>query len=107
MYTTTRVDVSPLAPTMTFHACFGSAFIIPRPVAAVRDMVEPRGPVHHYSLVKWENRISVYDEDNRHVVKALRWDVTDTAGAMEWFHQVHGRTLNGRKVQVTFKGRWA
>jgi hypothetical protein len=51
--------------------------------------------------------ISVYDEDTRHVVKGLRWDAANTTGAMEWFHQVHGRTLNGRKVQVTFKGRWA
>jgi hypothetical protein len=103
----TRVDVSPLTPTMTFHACFGSAFIVPRPVAAVRDMVEPRGPVHHYSLVKWENRISVYDEDSRHVVKSLRWDVTDVTGAMAWFHSMHGTVQQGRKVQVTFKGRWA
>jgi hypothetical protein len=106
MYTA-RVDVSPLTPTMTFHSAFGSAFITPRPVAAVRAMVTATGPVHHFSLVRWERMISVYDEDTRHVVKGLRWDAANTTGAMEWFHQVHGRTLNGRKVQVTFKGRWA
>jgi hypothetical protein len=33
--------------------------------------------------------------------------VTDVAGAMAWFNDVHGRMLDGRKVQVTFKGRWA
>jgi hypothetical protein len=103
----TRTEVSPLQPTLTFHSAFGSAFITPRPVAAVRDMVTATGPVHHFSLVKWENRISVYDEDSRHVVKSLRWDVTDVAGAMAWFNDVHGRMLDGRKVQVTFKGRWA
>jgi hypothetical protein len=54
----TRTDVSPLQPTLTFHSAFGSAFITPRPVAAVRAMVTATGPVHHFSLVKWENRIS-------------------------------------------------
>jgi hypothetical protein len=106
MYTT-RTDVRPLQPTLTFHSAFGSAFITPRPIAAVRDMVTTTSPVHHFSLVKWENRISVYDEDSRHVVKSLRWDVTDVAGAMAWFNDVHGRTLDGRRVHVTFKGRWA
>jgi hypothetical protein len=107
MYTSTRVDVSPLAPTMTFHACFGSAFIVPRPVATVRDMVQPTSDVHHYSLVKWERMISVYDEDSRHVVKSLRWEAWNTETAMQWFHSMHGTVQDGRKVHVTFKGRWA
>jgi hypothetical protein len=103
----TCTDVSPLMPTMTFHSAFGSAFITPRPVAAVRAMVTATGPVHHFSLVKWETKITVYDEDTRHVVKSLRWDAWDTAGAMAWFNGMHGTVQDGREVVVTFKGRWA
>jgi hypothetical protein len=103
----TRIDVSPLQPTLTFHHCFGSAFTVERPVAAVRSMVQPTADVHHYSLVRWERMISVYDEDSRHVVKSLRWDAWNTEAAMRWFRSMHGTVQNGREVVVTFKGRWA
>jgi hypothetical protein len=106
MYTT-RTDVSPLQPTMTFHHTFGSPFVVRRPVTAVRSMVTATGPTHHFSLVKWETKITVYDEDTRHVVRELKWDAWDTAGAMRWFHSMHGTVQQGREVVVTFKGRWA